>query len=133
MAAETSENPKPAARVLVIDDDTLVRRTMCAALKKLGYETSEAATGQEGVAEYKRSRHDVVITDVMMPDKNGLQTITEIRALNPAVKIVAMSGGGANNDGSYLELARDVGALATLAKPFTPDDIAQVLAQLGAG
>lgn len=133
MSAETSENPKPAARVLVIDDDTLVRRTMCAALKKLGYITTEAATGSEGVAEYMKGRHDIVITDVMMPDKNGLQAITEIRAVNPAVKIVAMSGGGTNNDGNYLELARDVGALATLAKPFTADDIAQVLAQLDAG
>jgi CheY-like chemotaxis protein len=123
MAAETSEKPEHAARVLVIDDDTLVRRTMCAALKKLGYITTEAATGREGVAEYKKARHDIVITDVMMPDKNGLQTI----------RIVAMSGGGTNTDGSYLELARDVGALATLAKPFTPDDIAQVLAQLDAG
>lgn len=113
-------------KVLVIDDDTLVRRTLCAALTKLGYAVTEAPTGQTGVAEFRKEHPEIVITDVMMPDKNGLETISEIRALNPATKIIAMSAdSGQGTD--LLELAKDVGAAATLSKPFDVQMVQQTM------
>ncbi len=114
-------------KILVIDDDTLVRRTLCAALTKLGYAVTEAPTGQMGMAEFRKDAPDVVITDVMMPDKNGLETISEIRTLNPTVKIIAMSGGGDRQGQDLLELAKDVGAVATLSKPFDLETIQETL------
>lgn len=118
-------------KILVIDDDTLVRRTLCMTLAKMGYAVVEAPTGQMGIVEFKKENPDIVITDVMMPDKNGLETISELRALNPAVRIVAMSGNGPPGaGGDLLDLALDVGAVATLNKPFTIDAIRDVLDNL---
>lgn len=120
-----------ACKILVIDDDTLVRRTLCMTLAKMGYAVVEAPTGQMGIVEFKKENPDIVITDVMMPDKNGLETISELRAINPAVRIVAMSGNGPPGSGTdLLDLALDVGAVATLNKPFTIEAIRDVLDNL---
>jgi DNA-binding response OmpR family regulator len=117
-------------KILVIDDDTLVRRMLGSALKKKGYVVLEAVTGETGLMAFKKSAPDIVITDLLMPDKNGLETIVAIRAINSNVKIIAMSGGGASGDGDFLELASQIGAAATICKPFTVEEIEAVLESL---
>lgn len=114
-------------KVLVIDDDTIIRRALCAGLAKLGYPTAEAPTAEAGMAEFRKEQPAIVITDVVMPEKNGLQLITEIRAINPKVKIIAISGGGKGPQGEFLDYAAELGAAATLAKPFELADIKAVL------
>lgn len=127
MTGRCDANKRPC-KVLVIDDDTLVRRTLRMTLTDLGYAVIEAPTGQTGLQEFRKERPDIVITDVMMPDKNGLETITELRAIDPHLRIVAMSSNNASGD--LLDLASDVGAAQTLEKPFTSESVRQVMAEI---
>lgn len=107
-------------RILLVEDDDAVRGILRKALVSAGYEVEEAADGDLAVAAYRRQRSDVVITDLVMPQKDGLAAIIELRRLDPAVKIIAMSGGGRTlGPGQlYLESARLFGAHRLLAKPF---------------
>jgi CheY-like chemotaxis protein len=110
------------ARLLLVDDDDAIRAVLRKTLIAAGHEVEEAADGGLALKAYSRQRSDLVITDVLMPEKDGLETITELRRLDPSVRIIAMSGGGRTLGLGqlYLESARDVGALHILAKPFTP-------------
>jgi CheY-like chemotaxis protein len=109
-------------RILLVEDDEAVRGVLRKALLSCGYEVEEAANGIAAMAAYRRQPCDLVITDLVMPEKDGLDTIRELRRVNPTVKIVAMSGGaGMLGPGQlYLESARLFGAYRVLAKPFTP-------------
>ncbi len=109
--------------VLVIDDDDVVRLTMQNVLKKGGYIVYVAENGAVGLAAFKKQKPDIVITDMLMPDKEGLQTISEIREIDKDVKIIAMSGGGRSQNMSFLELARKIGADRLLVKPVKPDQL----------
>ena len=120
----------PAAsliKVLVIEDDTLTRITLCKIFTKLNYRTVEACNGMMGMKMFRQEKPDIVLTDLLMPDKEGLETISEIRALNPDVRIIAMSGGGSMHNLNFLDLARKMGADYTLPKPFQPMDILSLL------
>jgi DNA-binding response OmpR family regulator len=121
------ENVGNTCKVLVIEDDTLTRMTICNILKKEHYKTSEACTGLMGVTQLRRERPDIVITDIMMPDKGGLETINEIRAIDPSIKIIAMSAGVPEDANSLLGLAEEIGAVNSLCKPFTPQQLLHVL------
>src|SRR5688500_6780699 len=88
-------------KIQVIDDDEFIRLTIKSILKKYGCSISEAADGNIGVALYKREKPDIVITDMLMPDKEGIETISEIRAVNPKVKIIAISGGGSTQNMAF--------------------------------
>ena len=109
------------ARILLVDDDDAVRAILRRALVAAGHEVEEAANGALAVAAYRRQPADLVITDLVMPEKDGLEAIMELRRLDPTVKIIAMSGGGrALGPGQlYLESARLFGAVEVLSKPFT--------------
>jgi DNA-binding response OmpR family regulator len=120
-----------STKVLVIDDDTIVRRLVCSALKKMEYTAFEACTGQTGIMEFDKVKPDLVITDVMMPDKNGLETIAALRAKRPDLKIIAMSGGGSVGGQDFLTVAKDLGAAATLKKPFEVEDLKAALDKAG--
>ncbi|MFH1157518.1 MAG: response regulator [Pseudomonadota bacterium] len=117
-------------RVLVIDDDELIRMMLRVILQRENCVVIEANNGNKGVALFKQEKPDIVITDILMPDKEGLETISEIRACNTKVKIVAMSGGGNTKNLSFLQMARNIGADHTINKPFTTDDISLLLADL---
>jgi CheY-like chemotaxis protein len=82
------------ARTLLVEDDEAVRGILARTLVAAGYEVEEAANGEVALAAYRRQASDVVITDLVMPEKNGLEMIMEMRRLDPGVKIIAMSGGG---------------------------------------
>jgi CheY-like chemotaxis protein len=113
-------------KILVIEDDTLTRMTLCRQLQKMGYLTVEACNGFMGLTQFKRERPDIVFTDIVMPDKEGIATIHELRAIDPKARIIAMSGGQGNLI-DCLQMAEDVGAVKTLKKPFTPSDIATLV------
>jgi CheY-like chemotaxis protein len=117
-------------KVLVIEDDTLTRITLCRVLQRLGFQTVEACNGFMGVAQFKREKPDMVITDIVMPDKAGLATILEIRSIDPEARIAAMSGAGFGAPGVCLQLAQEMGATHTLRKPFCPADIGALMNSL---
>jgi len=124
------QTPPAKIKVLVIEDDTLTRLTLCRLLQKMEYKTFEACNGFMGLSVYSREKPDVVITDLLMPDKEGIETIAEIRAQDQGVKIVAMSGGGSAHNMGFLDLARRMGANCTISKPFRPEDISLLMETL---
>ncbi len=106
------------ARVLVVDDEELIRLTLTQALEQDGHSVTEASDGDECLAKMREDPADVVVTDILMPNKEGLETIAELRRLYSSVKIIAISGGGRIHNTSFLEIAKVVGADAALKKPF---------------
>jgi len=82
------------ARILLIDDDAPVRRTLRKMLERQGYEVEEAPDGKAGLTLYQENPADLIITDLIMPEMEGIETIMELRRRFPDVKIIAMSGGG---------------------------------------
>jgi CheY-like chemotaxis protein len=118
------------SRILVVDDDDGFRRTLCQTLLRAGHEVLAAPDGSAALKFYRQQPVDLVITDLIMPDKEGLETILELRRLQPELKIIAVSGGGRNRLGEYLPIARRLGAAKTLAKPFTSQEILAAVASL---
>ncbi len=110
-------------KILIIDDDELIRMTCRNILKKEGYTVLEAENGNVGMTVFKSESPDLVITDMLMPDKEGLETISEIRALNPNAKIIAISGGGDTHNMGFLQLARKIGANRALKKPIKAGEL----------
>lgn len=106
------------ARVLVIDDDSSVRYTLRRMLERVGHRVAEASGATEGCRLFSAAPVDVVITDMLMPDGDGIEVIQTLRREHPDVQIIAMSGGGAGSGGHYLEWARLFGAQQILAKPL---------------
>ncbi len=106
------------ARILVIDDDDSVRRMVCTMLAREGHEVHGAADGEIGAQMFQESRPDLVITDIIMPEKEGLETIRELHEVASEIPIIAISGGGQIDAASYLELAQQFGASRTFAKPI---------------
>ena len=106
------------ARILVIDDDDAIRFSLKLALEDADHQVEDAANGVEGMTRFRTNPADLVITDIFMPEKEGLETIDEIKRSYPQTKIIAMSGGGRMNPEDYLEIAKRVGADRSLFKPF---------------
>ena len=106
------------ARILVIDDDEQLRRMLCLALGREGYVVVEAGDGNEGLHQLREAPVDLIITDLLMPEKEGLETIMDIRREFPDVKIIAMSGGGQARNLNFLRVAERLGAQRTMSKPF---------------
>jgi DNA-binding NtrC family response regulator len=117
--------------VLVIEDDTDVRTLLRRRLERAGHEVVEAPDGRTGVRKYRESPTDVIITDIIMPEQEGLETIMALRKDFPNVKIVAISGGGVAMPGSTcLHLAAKLGAEATFTKPLDFDALLSTVARL---
>jgi len=113
--------------ILVIEDEILLRSLMRKGLEKKGFNVLEAVNGCDGVDIFEKEKPSLVVTDMLMPDKEGMQTIQELRQIDPNVKIVAMSGGGSTKNMAFLEMAERVGASATIAKPFKPQDLFNII------
>ena len=107
------------ASILIIDDDASLRRLLRAALEGAGYQVAEAADGASGLAAYRQRAANLVLCDIVMPDREGLETIRELRTRYSGVPIVAMSGGAAGYAMDFLPVAAKLGASATLHKPFS--------------
>lgn len=105
--------------VLVIDDEDAVRHTLCENLEGCGFDVFQANDGETGVQFIKtKGRPNVVITDIIMPKKEGIETIREIKKRYPGIKLIAMSGGGRARAMDFLTLAGKLGADAVLPKPI---------------
>jgi CheY-like chemotaxis protein len=116
------------ARILMIEDDEGVRQSLRMGLEKLGHSVIEASEGQEGLTLFARKGADLVLTDLIMPGKEGLETIQEFRQKYPHVKIIAMSGGARVGAQDYLKVARQFGACCVLTKPFSLMALAEAIA-----
>lgn len=110
-------------RVLIIDDEAPLRQSMRRMLESVGHEVVEADNGRTGVALYRKQPTDVVVTDIIMPQKEGIETIRELRAIDPDVRIIAVSGGGRSQNMDFLMIAGKLGATDTLAKPFRKEEL----------
>jgi CheY-like chemotaxis protein len=121
------------ARILVVDDEDLVRLTLRQMLEAGGHEVVEAANGRQGVALEAELPFDLVVTDIIMPDQEGIETIVQLRRKNPLLKIVAISGGGRMKNMDFLKIAANVGADATLTKPFSTQELTEVVDRCLAG
>jgi DNA-binding response OmpR family regulator len=107
------------ASILVIDDDAPMRRLVAMALEKQGHSVAEAPDGAEALRIMSERPIGLVITDLLMPETDGIETIMELRRLYPATKIIAISGGGEYQTGAgFLRAAESLGADRTLTKPF---------------
>jgi CheY-like chemotaxis protein len=117
-------------RILLIEDDQQLRTALRLNLVASAYEVVEAADGRAGLAAFKAQAADVVITDMFMPEADGVETIQAIRGLNPRVAIIAITGDGFMGPArSFLHMAKLVGATEVLAKPIEIDELLAVLAR----
>lgn len=118
-------------RVLIVDDDEQIRHLYRDLFEVAGYEVDEAGDGLAALEAYPRLQPDVVICDILMPGMNGLLTITEILRINPRARIIAISGGHAEQ-GDYLAAALQLGAVATFQKPFDVQELLNTTARVAA-
>ncbi len=107
------------ARILVIDDDAMIRQLLRRALETLGHTTLEAENGRVGLERFHPTLVDLVITDILMPQMNGLEFIQALMHSFPSVKVIALTG----NDPRYLEQAMALGAQRVFRKPFSLAEI----------
>lgn len=105
-------------RILIIDDEPAVRMTIRQILEHAGYQVAAAENGAVGLAVIRAGGVDLVITDVLMPEMEGLETVMAVRREFPAIKLIAMSGGGRKGNYDYLSAAAKLGASKVLQKPF---------------
>ena len=114
-----------AKSILIIDDDGDFRNSLKYIFEYLNYKVYAACNGEEGIQSYRRITTDIVLTDIYMPEKDGLETILAIKKEFPEAKIIAMSG-FYNDNVDFFQVARYLGAIDCIRKPFDPDDIIRV-------
>jgi YesN/AraC family two-component response regulator len=117
-------------RILIIDDDFHVRDMMERLLRRAGYDAQLAENGVEAVKMHRENPMDLVITDIIMPEKEGLEIITEFRREYPPVKLIAISGGGRIGPANYLKMAKLLGAERTFAKPVDTSQLLSAIEEL---
>ena len=105
-------------KILVIDDEPALLKSIRIVLEQCGYNVTIADDGIEGLELYDKGEFDLVITDILMPNKDGIKTISHIRKTNKAIPILAISGAHETGTMNNLNVAMMVGATMTLAKPF---------------
>lgn len=110
------------ANVILAEDDDLVRYALVRLMTEDGYAVHEARDGKEAEALLSKVSADILITDIIMPGQEGIETVISVRASHPDLPIIAISGGGRTQNIGHLDSARELGADKVLAKPF-PDDV----------
>jgi len=130
MRCELLKTASKASTILLIDDEIELRATVSRLLQRAGYEVVTAANGAEALATARFVRADLIITDILMPEKEGLETIAELRREFPELPVIAVSGGGIVDPESYLTLAQKLGADRTLAKPFGFQELLSTVQEL---
>lgn len=114
-------------RILVIDDEELARFTIREILETADFEVDEAENGRVGVDKQKATPFDLIITDIIMPEKEGVETIIDLKQDFPDLKIIAISGGGRTRNLDFLKLSERFGAAKILAKPFTEGQLLEAV------
>ncbi|PCJ21262.1 MAG: hypothetical protein COB02_01375 [Candidatus Cloacimonadota bacterium] len=121
------------ANILIVDDQRIQRVVLEATLRHGSHTIFQADNGTNALIEYNKNQIDIVITDVLMPDMNGIELCFKIREINPDAKIIVISGGGVKTQGAadeYLKLGEKSGALKTFVKPVDPQDLLQTIQEL---
>jgi DNA-binding response OmpR family regulator len=114
-------------KILVIDDDAMIRNTIARILRAQSFDVLLAEDGVKGLASFRHEKPDLVLTDILMPDKEGIETISEIKREAAHAKIIAMSGGGRVGNADFLTMARKLGASDVISKPFVPQDLVDLI------
>jgi DNA-binding NtrC family response regulator len=117
------------ARILIIDDEDELRFLLRQMLEQAGHEVTEAVNGAEGIKLYERDLHELIITDIIMPEKEGVETILALRRNDPKLPIIAISGGGRLDATDFLTMAKKLGARHTLTKPFRRDQLLDAVSE----
>lgn len=117
-------------KVLIVDDDPLIGEMLVTAFDLAGYSVMVAKNGDVALDRIKQSKPDIVVTDIIMPTREGIETIREIRRLFADLPIIAISGGGMLDAVSLLDVAEKFGANATLTKPFLPQQLLEKVREL---
>jgi DNA-binding response OmpR family regulator len=120
-------------KILVIDDDHMVRYALSRILQRSGYDVVTASDGKRGMMLVREEHPDVVITDIIMPEQEGIETIGLLRHQYPQMKIIAISGGGRIRNIDFLEMARSLGADDVISKPFEADELLDRLRRVASG
>ena len=118
------------SRILVIDDDHMVRHTLRVVLERASYHVYDAPNGVEGLQDFQEYAPDLVITDIVMPRKDGLDTIRELVRLRPCLKLIAITGSDPEGRHGFLELASGLGAAKTFPKPFDVNELVETIREL---
>ena len=116
-------------KILIIDDDEPFRTMLRITLEKADYEVQTAKDGREGIEAFQESPADLVITDLIMPEKEGIETMLELQRTHPGLKLIAMSGGGWYGTDIDFDMARKLGA-RTLDKPFALKELLATIDEL---
>lgn len=130
-----NDHPEPAAAlkappvILLIDDEKPFRAVITQVLSRAGYEVVEAANGVEGINRFNEKPADMIITDIIMPEKEGIETIIELKKAHPWLKLIAMSGGGWYGTDIDFDMAKRLGA-RTLDKPFALQELLDLINEL---
>lgn len=117
-------------KILIIEDDPQFREMLIEMLERKEYEVFSASDGEEGIEIWKSINPDIVITDIIMPNKEGIETILDLKRRNKEVKIIAISGGGRTNAQDNLRSAKLLGASITIAKPFESSQLIGAVEEL---
>jgi len=115
------------ATILLVDDDESFRTMMGITLERMGHQITQASDGAQALRLFQQDDFAVTLIDLIMPEKEGMETITEMRLLRPTAKIIAMSGGGRMNARDVLSIAKAIGVTQTLAKPFSNEELMAAL------
>lgn len=127
MTASGARRKPKLLRVLVVDDNPDMRASICVALERAGFETAVAGDGQRALALQNRQPADVLITDIYMPELDGLELIQQFKARFPRTQVIAMSGGGTVARANFLHVAAEIGAQAILHKPFATETLVKTV------
>ena len=106
-------------RVLLIDDEPMVRKIVRKMLERAGHDVVDVENGRAGFEQLERAAFDLIVTDIIMPEVEGIEVLTTVRQRHPSITVITMSGGGRTGNIDFLDVAKKLGAAATLQKPFT--------------
>jgi len=118
------------ARILLIEDNVGLRTILAKYIALAGHTVTEASDGREGLDCFRRGGADLVVTDMVMPHTEGIEVVRELQRTKPPIKTIAISGGGFGSGGSYLAMAKALGATKVLLKPFPPAVLIAAITEL---
>ena len=130
MSSDAAKSAQRRTRVLVVDDDPGVRNFLRMLLELEGYEVVTVGNGNEALEAQRSDPAAIVLTDIFMPDAEGMETIVRLRTEFPQSKIIVMSGDGTYRGVDYLRLAQELGAAKALKKPFAPQDLIDAMREV---
>ncbi len=116
--------------LLIIEDYAPLRTKLQQVFTRNGYDVSTASNGNEGLDSFRKNQADIILTDIIMPEKDGLETLMELLKEFPKAKVIAMSGGGRNMFEGYLKIAEGLGAKKIFLKPFDLDELLAATSEL---